>query len=169
METLKLGFIGAGFIAKFQVLAITQLNNAEITGVYSKEGSGNFQKLVHKHGVGKCTVYNSIRELCNSCDAVAIYVPNYARIQVMEEIVDAVKAGAELKGVICEKPLARTVAEAQRLVDLASEVHLNTSYHENQIHMKSIRNALNQLEPEQRTMGPISLARSSDLGSHSSG
>ena len=26
METLKLGFIGAGFIAKFQVLAIAQLN-----------------------------------------------------------------------------------------------------------------------------------------------
>ena len=80
----------------------------------------------------------------------------------MEEIVDAVKAGAELKGVICEKPLARTVAEARRLVDLADEVYLNTSYHENQIHMKSIRNALIQLEPEQRTMGPIALARSSE-------
>jgi len=162
METLKLGFIGAGFIAKFQVLAITQLNNAEITGVYSKEGSGDLQKYAHKHGVGKCTVYNSIRELCNNCDAVAIYAPNYARIEVMEEIVDAVKAGAELKGVICEKPLARTVAEAQRLLDLAGEVHLNTSYHENQIHMKSIRNALIQLEPEQRAMGPIALARSSE-------
>jgi len=162
METLKLGFIGAGFIAKFQVLAISQLNNAEIVGVYSKEGSEDFQKYVHKHGVGTGTVYSSIKELCNNCDAVAIYVPNYARIEVMEEIVDAVKSGAELKGIICEKPLARTVAEAQRLVDLAREVHLNTSYHENQIHMKSIQNALKQLEPEQRAMGPISLARSSE-------
>jgi predicted dehydrogenase len=162
METLKLGFIGAGFISKFQVLAMTQLNNAEIVGVYSKEWSGELQKYAHKHGVGKCTVYNSIGKLCNNCDAVAIYVPNYARIEVMEEIVDAVKAGAELKGVICEKPLARTVAEAQRLVDLADEVHLNTAYHENQIHMKSIHNALIQLEPVQHTMGPIALARSSE-------
>ncbi|MBA7534684.1 hypothetical protein ES705_26933 [subsurface metagenome] len=89
-------------------------------------------------------------------------MPNYARIEVMEEIVDAVKAGAELKGVICEKPLARTVAEAQILLALAAEVNLNTSYHENQLHMKAIQNALNQLEPEQRVMGPISLARSAE-------
>jgi len=162
METLKLGFIGAGFIAKFQVRAMTQLNNAEIAGVYAKEWSDDFQKYALHHGVGECKVYNSIKELCNNCDAVAIYVPNYARIEVMEEIVDAVKAGAGLKGVICDKPLARTVAEAQRLVDLADEVHLNTSYHENQIHMKSIQNALIQLEPVQRTMGPIALARSSE-------
>jgi predicted dehydrogenase len=162
MVTIKLGFIGAGFISKFQVQAMTQLNNAELAGVYSKEGSGDLQKYALKHGAGKCTVYNSIRELCNNCDAVAIYVPNYARIEVMEEIVDAVKTGAELKGVICEKPLARTVAEARRLVDLAGEVHLNTSYHENQIYMKSINNALIQLEPVQRTMGPIALARSAE-------
>ena len=162
METLKLGFIGAGFIAKFQALAITQLNNAEIAGVYSLEGSEEFRKYVHKQGAGECAVHNSIRDLCNNCDAVAIYAPNYARIEIMEEIVDAVKAGAVLKGVICEKPLARTVAEARRLVDLANEVNLNTSYHENQIHMKSINNALRQLEPEQRTMGPLILARSSE-------
>jgi predicted dehydrogenase len=162
METLKLGFIGAGFIAKFQVRAMTQLNNAEIAGVYAKEWSDDFRKYARKHGVGECKVYHSIRELCNNCDAVAIYVPNFARIEVMEEIVDAVKAGAGLKGVICDKPLARTVAEAQKLVDLADEVHLNTSYHENQIHMKSIQNALTQLEPVQQTMGPIALARSSE-------
>ncbi|KPK87893.1 MAG: hypothetical protein AMS27_01050 [Bacteroides sp. SM23_62_1] len=162
METLKLGFIGAGFIAKFQVLAMTQVNNTELVGVYSKEGSGDLQKYAQKNDVGKCTVYKSIRELCNNCDAVAIYAPNYARIEIMEEIVAAVKAGAELKGIICEKPLARTVKEAQQLVDLANGVHLNTAYHENQIHMKSIHNALIQLEPVQRIMGPIALARSSE-------
>ena len=36
---------------------------------------------------------------------------------MVEEIVDAVKAGAQLKGVICEKPLARNLAEARRMVE----------------------------------------------------
>ncbi len=42
------------------------------------------------------------------CDVVAIFAPNFARVEVVEELVDAVKAGAPLKGVICEKPFART-------------------------------------------------------------
>lgn len=162
METLKIGFIGAGFISKFQVRAMTQLNNAEVTGVYALEGAEALQTYAREHGVGECTVYNSIKDLCEHSDAVALYIPNFARIEVMEEIVDAVKGGAELKGVICEKPLARTVEEASRLVELAKEAGLATSYHENQIYMKSIGNALNQLAPVQSAMGPIALARSSE-------
>ncbi|HKJ69608.1 MAG TPA: Gfo/Idh/MocA family oxidoreductase [bacterium] len=162
METLKLGFIGAGFIAKFQIRAMRWLNNAELAGVYAKDWAEDLQKYSQAHGVGECTVYSSIKELCENCDAVALYVPNFARIEVMEEVVEAVKGGAELKGVICEKPLARTVKEAKRLVELAREVNLPTAYHENQIYMKGIQNALQQLEPEQKAMGPIALARSSE-------
>ncbi|MFW6101942.1 MAG: Gfo/Idh/MocA family protein [Bacteroidota bacterium] len=162
MEMLKLGFIGAGFISKFQIRSMTQLNNAELVGVHSTDGAKELQKYAQDHGVGECTVYQSVKELCNNCDAVALYVPNNVRIELMEQIVDAVKAGAELKGVICEKPLARTVTEAQRMVDLAREANLVTSYHENQLHMPSIKNALAQLEPEQQAMGPIALARSSE-------
>jgi len=162
MKRLKLGFIGAGFIARFHARALTQLNNAELVGVYAKDWSEDFQRYARNQGVGDCTIYNSIRELCNNCEAVAMFVPNYVRLEVMEEIVDAVKAGAELKGIICDKPLARTVAEAQKLIELANEVNLNTSYHENQIHMAAIRKAILQLEPLQQAMGPIALARSGE-------
>jgi len=162
MKKLQIGFIGAGFIARFQVRAMTQLNNAEVAGVYSIEGAESFQKYAREHGVGECTIYDSINDLCTNVDTVAIYVPNFARIEVMEEIVDAVKNGAELKGVICEKPLASTVKEARKLVELATKANLTTAYHENQIHMKSIRNALDQLEPVQISMGPITLARSAE-------
>jgi predicted dehydrogenase len=95
-------------------------------------------------------------------DAIAIYCPNSARVAVMEEIADAVKAGANLKGVICEKPLARNVKEAQRLVDLAEEAGLKTAYFENQIFMKPIQAQLAQLEPQQKTMGPLALTRSAE-------
>ncbi|MBS3771812.1 MAG: Gfo/Idh/MocA family oxidoreductase [Bacteroidales bacterium] len=162
MQTLKLGFIGAGFISRFQTRGLTQIHNAELVGVYSVEGAGELQRYARDLGVGDCKVYNTIKELCNNCDAVAMQVPNDVRIEIMEEIVEAVKAGAELKGIICDKPLGRTVDEAQRLVDLAGEAGLATAYHENQIHMRSIQNALSQLQPTQQAMGPISLARSSE-------
>jgi len=73
-----------------------------------------------------------------------------------------VKAGAELKGVICEKPLGRNVAEARRLVELARSANLRTAYFENQIFMKPIRAQLAQLEPVRRQMGPVALARSAE-------
>jgi predicted dehydrogenase len=100
--------------------------------------------------------------MANHVDAIAVYAPNFVRVEIVEYIVDAVKRGAELKGVICEKPLARNVQEARRLVDLAREAGLNTAYFENQIFMKPIRTQLAQLEPQQRTMGPLALVRSAE-------
>ena len=54
------------------------------------------------------------------------------------------------------------MAEAQELVDLAKKTGLPTAYFENQIHMKGIRAALDQLVPQQKAMGPIALARSAE-------
>jgi predicted dehydrogenase len=59
--------------------------------------------------------------------------PNHARIQNVEEIVAAVKIGAKLRGLACEKPLARNVAEARRVSKLAASAGLNTGYLENQL------------------------------------
>jgi predicted dehydrogenase len=95
-------------------------------------------------------------------DAIAVYVPNFARVEIVEQIADAVKKGAALKGVICEKPLARNVKDARHLVALAEEAGLKTAYFENQIFMKPIRTQLAQLAPQQRTMGPLALVRSAE-------
>lgn len=95
-------------------------------------------------------------------DAIAIYAPNYVRVEIMEEIVAAVNDGAVLKGVICEKPLGRNVAEARHLVELAEAAGLRTAYFENQIFMKPIRAQLAQLEPQQKAMGPLILTRSAE-------
>ena len=93
---------------------------------------------------------------------MAVLAPNYARIEIVEEIAAAVKKGAHLKGVICEKPLGRTVAEAKRLVELAEKMCVPTAYLENQIHMKVVTNGLSQLGPQQEAMGPLSLVRSAE-------
>jgi len=54
------------------------------------------------------------------------------------------------------------VAEAKQLVELGKESGLPTAYLENQLHMKPIKAALAQLEPAQKAMGPLTLARSAE-------
>lgn len=162
MGNFRFGFIGAGFIAKFQASALRYVRGAELAGVYALKGAEELSAYSKAEGLGDCTVYGSIKELCENVDAVAILAPNFARIAIVKEIVAAVKGGAKLKGLISEKPLGRTVAEAMELVALAKEANLKTAYFENQIHMKGINAQMKQLSPQQRTMGPLMLARSAE-------
>jgi len=162
MPPFKLGFIGVGFIARFLGTALKSVRGVELSGVYAPRRADEFSTWSQSEGLGPCTPANDVAALCEACDAVAVLAPNYARVELVTAIVDAVEAGAELKGVICEKPLGRTVAEAETLVALARGAGLKTAYFENQIHMKAIKNAVAQLKPQQEAMGPMTLARSSE-------
>jgi predicted dehydrogenase len=162
MEKLKLGHVGAGFISVFHVRALEQVRNVEVAGITSRTGAEELAKIIRDKSMGDAVVYPSITEMANHVDAIAIYAPNYARIEIMEEIAEAVKKGAQLRGVICEKPLGRNMKEARHLVALADEAGLKTAYFENQIFMKPIRAQLAQLAPQQKTMGPMVLARSAE-------
>lgn len=161
---LKLGIIGAGFVAKFHARAIMQVRNIEIAGVFSRtaDSAMSFSRTIKDHGLGDGTVYSDVAEMAKHVDAIAIYSPYFTRVEIVEQIVEAVKQGAALKGLICEKPLARNVKEARRIVDLVNEVNLKTAYFENQIFMKPIRTQLQQLAPQQKTMDPLALVRSAE-------
>ncbi|MBI9016267.1 MAG: Gfo/Idh/MocA family oxidoreductase [Phycisphaerae bacterium] len=162
METLKVGFIGSGFIARFLATAFQHVRGIELVGVLKRSTSEDISAFARQIGVGECKVYSTIKELCQNCDTVAILSPNYARLETVQEIVDIVKSGVELKGLICEKPLGRTVAEATKLVELAEEIQLPTAYMENQIHMKVVKNAIIQTARVQELMGPLTMVRSSE-------
>ncbi|MEO8158575.1 MAG: Gfo/Idh/MocA family oxidoreductase [Betaproteobacteria bacterium] len=159
---MKLGFIGAGFIARFQSVAISQVRGLEIAGILKRRGAEALAGFCREHRLGDAKIYASIAELANNVDVIALYVPNYTRVEVMEEIVAAVKAGAKLKGVIIDKPLARNMKEARRMVELAREAKLLTAYFENQIFMKAIRSQRAQLQRVAQTMGPLTLTRSAE-------
>jgi predicted dehydrogenase len=162
METIKLGYVGAGFVANFHTRALRQVRNVEIAGVVALDRAEQLSQTIRKNGLGAGQVYGSVGEMAKHVDAIALYAPNFARVRLVEEIVEAVRQGARLKGVICEKPLARNLAEARRLVDLADQAGLKTAYFENQIFMKPIQAQLAQLAPLQKTMGPLVLTRSSE-------
>ncbi len=160
--TLRYGFVGAGFVARFHLAAIRQVRGIEVVGVTAPTRGPDLAAMANAWGVGPAKVYDTVGELARNVDCVAVFAPNDARVPIVEAIVDAVKAGANLKGVICEKPLGRNVREARRMVDLARSVNLRTAYFENQVFMKPIRVQMAQLAQIQRRMGPLSLARSAE-------
>jgi len=160
--TLKLGMVGAGFVAHFHAQALKQVRSVELAAVSAKANADSLAKFAHDHNLGDCLIYESIKEMAANVDAIAIFSPNFVRVETMEEIAQAVKEGANLKGVICEKPLGRNMKEARRMVELARTANLNTAYFENQIYMKNIQAQLQQLQPQIRTMGPLALTRSAE-------
>jgi len=159
---VKLGFVGAGFVARFHAIAVHQVRGLEIAGLLKRSGGEALASFCRERKLGEATLYDSIAEMVQQVDALALYVPNYARIEVMEQVVAAVKAGAKLKGVILDKPLGRNMKEARRLVEMAREAKLKTAYFENQIFMKAIRTQRDQLIPVARSMGPLTLTRSAE-------
>jgi len=136
-ERLGIGFIGSGFNARFHIQSFTGVRDADVRGVWSPNAKNAAATAAYARQleVGDARAYRSIAEMVAdpAIDAIWLCGPNQARIENIEEIVRAVGNGAELRGVACEKPLARNVDEAKRVAKLASSVGLNTGYLENQL------------------------------------
>jgi predicted dehydrogenase len=159
---LKIGMIGAGFVAKFHERALRSVRNAEFVGVYALKGADALAQSARQDRLGDTKAYDSVADLVRAVDVVCVFAPNFTRVTMMREIAAAVEAGAKLKGIIIEKPLARNLAEADTLVRIAQAMHVPTAYFENQIHMPAVVQARTQLAQVEKAMGPAHLARSAE-------
>jgi predicted dehydrogenase len=134
---LGIGFVGSGFNARFHIQSFTGVRDADIRGVWSPNSkhAADTARLAREAEVGEARAYRSIGEMVRdpAIDAVWLCGPNHARIENVEEIVAALANGAILRGLACEKPLARNVAEAKKVARLAAKARLNTGYLENQL------------------------------------
>jgi predicted dehydrogenase len=135
---LGIGFIGSGFNTRFHMQAFRGVRDADVLGVWSPtaRNAASAAKFARELDVGACKAYKSIGDMVAdpAIDAIWLNGPNHARIENVEEIVDAVQRGrGTLRGIACEKPLGRTVAEAARLVELVQSVGLMHGYLENQL------------------------------------
>lgn len=138
MPPLGVGFIGSGFNARFHMQGWVGVRDADILGVWSPDdrGAKSAAAYCRSLNVGDCQAYRSIAQMVAdpAIDAIWLSGPNHARIENVEEIVDTIQRGkGELKGLACEKPLARNVAEAKRVKQLVDSVGLKTGYLENQL------------------------------------
>ncbi len=135
---LGVGFVGSGFNTRFHIQAFRGVRDADVLGVWSpaREHAESAAALARELDVGNAKAYGSITEMVADpfIDAIWLSGPNQARIENVEEIVNAISAGkGTLRGLACEKPLARNVAEAKRVCELAHSVGLKTGYLENQL------------------------------------
>jgi len=136
-KRLGIGVVGAGFVGKFHIRSFVGVRDADIVGVVSRTEAKAKEaaKLARDLGVGDAKAYTSIAEMVKRCDAVWICAPNHVRIEVMQEIAEAGRG--KLAGIACEKPLARNVREARKMVELAKPfLH---GYLENQLFMPPVR------------------------------
>jgi len=139
-NTLRLGvgFIGSGFMTRFHVRAWVAVRDADILGFWSPTEAHRAEAaaLARSLHVGEARPYASIAEMVAdpAIDCLWIVGPNHTRVENMEEIVGALRAGrGSLRAIACEKPLGRNVAESRRMVELAREARLLDGYLENQV------------------------------------
>jgi predicted dehydrogenase len=144
IDRLGVGFIGSGFVTRFHIRSWVGVRDADIRGIWSPnpEHAREAAGLARQLGVGDARPYPSLHELVQSPDIDVIWIcsPNDARLAVVEEIVAVLKAGAgRLIGLACEKPLARNVAEARRMLQLVEEARLLHGYLENQVFAPAVQ------------------------------
>ena len=138
MQRLGVGFIGSGFNTRFHIMAWQGVRDADVLGVWSPnaKNAASAAQLARTLDAGPAKAYKSITAMVAdpAIDALWLCGPNQARIENIEEIVHAIKSGkGTLKGIACEKPLARNVAEAKEVAKLVKSVGLKTGYLENQL------------------------------------
>ncbi len=137
MKKIKVGIAGLGFIGPAHIEALRRIPGIEVTAIL--ESSAELARIKAEHlGVSKY-FGNYSNFLKHDFDCVHICTPNYLHFEMAKE---ALLAG---KHVVCEKPLATTVAEGKELLKLANKkglvhaVHFNIRYYPLIRQMKTMR------------------------------
>ena len=90
LDTLRVGFIGTGFIAAFHLQSMLGVRNLQVTGVYSRsdERRRRIAEKANALGLGPAKPYESLEALAMSgeVDALWIMTPNDTRVDIMREI-----------------------------------------------------------------------------------
>ena len=144
LAELRIGMVGSGFMAGFHLLGLQGVRNARVTAVHSTTAARReaFAAKATAMGLGPCRAFASLEAMLTSgeIDAVWLVNPNYARLEAMAEIHRLVKAGkSAIVAVACEKPLARTLAEAREMLRLVEDAGLAHGYLENQLFSTAVQ------------------------------
>jgi len=110
MDKVRVGLIGTGFVADIHAAALAMVPDAEVVAVASPT-PGKAKAFAKERGIPKA--FEDYRDLLalEEVELVTLGLPNDLHCQAA---CDAAAAG---KHVACEKPLCRTLAEADRMID----------------------------------------------------
>jgi predicted dehydrogenase len=124
MDRIGFGVIGAGLFGENHALVYSRLPGVELVAVCD-QNEERVREIAARYGAR--THYTDYAELLADPDiqAVSIATPDFAHSEI------ALAAAQAGKHILCEKPLATTVEEAQSIVDAAARagVKLMVDFH----------------------------------------
>jgi myo-inositol 2-dehydrogenase/D-chiro-inositol 1-dehydrogenase len=123
VNEIGVGLVGAGLIGDQHALAFKRVKGARVLGVADPDRA-RARRLADTHGVP--AVFDDYRRLLERADIdmVCVGAPNYTHRDIV------VAAAAAGKHVVCEKPLARTIAEADEMLAAADRAGIKLMYAE---------------------------------------
>src|SRR5262245_38251664 len=112
MKKLKTAVFGTGFMGRVHTEGVRRLGNVEVAAIAASSGE-KAKQFGEEVGVSRTT--GDYRTLLDDPEIAAVHVctPNALHFPMAK---DALEAG---KHVLCEKPLAVSVKEGKKLVELA--------------------------------------------------
>src|SRR6476620_8216718 len=116
-EKLRWGVLGSARIVRKTIPALQETKNGEVVGIASRTGE-TAREYADKHGIPQA--FGSYAALLASPDIDAVYIPLPNALH-LEWILKSLDAG---KHVLCEKPLAMSVAECEQIARTAGETGL---------------------------------------------
>lgn len=111
MSKIKIGLLGAGYIAGVHASILARDERVKIDAVHDID-KARAEQLAHSFGA---QVAHSVAEVMATCDAVFVTTPNTKHTEL------AILAAEERKHVFCEKPMATSISDARRIVNVAEK------------------------------------------------
>ena len=114
---VRIGIIGCGGIANGKHMpSLSALKNVQLVA-FCDLIEERAQKAAEKYGIEGAKVYTDYKELLKdeTIEVVHVLTPNRSHAEIS---IDALHAG---KHVMCEKPMAKSAADARRMVEAAKE------------------------------------------------
>jgi myo-inositol 2-dehydrogenase / D-chiro-inositol 1-dehydrogenase len=111
MTKIKIGFLGAGYIAGVHAAILARDERVQIAAIHDVDKT-RAEELSRSVGA---EVAHSSSEVLAECDAIYITTPNTKHTQLA---IVAIEAG---KHVFCEKPMATSIADARRMLKITKK------------------------------------------------
>jgi predicted dehydrogenase len=158
MKKLKVGLVGCGFISDRHLQAWAKMKDAEVVSVCDIRQENAVRKA-KKYNIRK--VYNNLEEMFDKedMDLVDITTPKESHMDIVT------KAANHSLHVLCQKPMAPTLQEAEKMIKVCKEKKIKFMIHQNfrwTSHVQKIRQLLDIGQ-----VGPIFYANITQRIAHS--
>lgn len=150
MKELRFGILGTGFWARYQLAAWQELKGARCVALYNRTRA-KAEKLAQEFGVPK--VYENAEELIRQ--ERPDFVDVITDVNTHRPLVEL--AAAHRTPVICQKPLAPTLADARTMVGKCESAGVPLLVHENWRWQSPLRELKHILD--RTPVGPVFRAR----------